>query len=324
MTRRILEPAAQQIADATSKPPFLYELGAAGARKVLDDLQAAPIDKPDVAEEWITVRAEVGDVRVRIVKPVAAPAALPAILYVHGGGWVLGNAATHDRLVRELAVGAEAAVVFVEYDRSPEARHPVAIEQAYATARWIVAGGRAKGLDAGRLAVAGDSVGGNMAAVLAILAKQRGDVRFVHQSLYYPVTDAAQDTPSYREFADGPFLTAKAMAWFWDAYLPDREKRSDITASPLRAKLEQLAGLPPAFVIVDENDVLRDEGEAYARRLIEAGVPTTSVRYNAIIHDFMMLNPVRGTEAATAAIEQAIHVLRKAFGSGATTGIQRR
>ncbi|HEX2484994.1 MAG TPA: alpha/beta hydrolase, partial [Myxococcota bacterium] len=216
------------------------------------------------------------------------------------------------------------AVVFVEYDRSPEARHPVAIEQAYATARWIVAEGRAKGLDAGRLAVAGDSVGGNMAAVLAILAKQRGDVRFVHQSLYYPVTDAAQDTPSYREFADGPFLTAKAMAWFWDAYLPDREKRSDITASPLRAKLEQLAGLPPAFVIVDENDVLRDEGEAYARRLIEAGVPTTSVRYNAIIHDFMMLNPVRGTEAATAAIEQAIHVLRKAFGSGATTGIQRR
>jgi acetyl esterase/lipase len=315
MTRRILEPAAQQIADATSKPPFLYELGVAGARKILDDLQAAPIDKPDVAEEWITVRAEVGDVRVRIVKPVAAPAHLPAILYVHGGGWILGNAATHDRLVRELAVGAEAAVVFVEYDRSPEARHPVAIEQAYATARWIVAEGRAKGLDAGRLAVAGDSVGGNMAAVLAILAKQRGDVRFVHQSLYYPVTDAAQDTASYKEFADGPFLTAKAMAWFWDAYLPDREKRSGITASPLRAKLEQLAGLPPAHVIVDENDVLRDEGEAYARRLIEAGVPTTSVRYNAIIHDFMMLNPVRGTEAATAAIDQAIHVLRKAFGS---------
>ncbi len=315
MTRHILEPAAQQIADATSKPPFLYELGVAGARKILDDLQAAPIDKPDVAEEWITVRAEVGDVRVRIVKPVAAPAHLPAILYVHGGGWVLGNAATHDRLVRELAVGVEAAVVFVEYDRSPEARHPVAIEQAYATARWIVAEGRAKGLDARRLAVAGDSVGGNMAAVLAILAKQRGDVRFVHQSLYYPVTDAGQDTASYKEFADGPFLTAKGMAWFWDAYLPDREKRSGITASPLRAKLEQLADLPPALVIVDENDVLRDEGEAYARRLIEAGVPTTSVRYNAIIHDFMMLNPVRGTEAVTAAIDQAIHVLRKAFGS---------
>jgi acetyl esterase/lipase len=316
MTRPTLEPAAQRLADATSKPPFLYELGADGARKVLDDLQAAPIAKLDVTEKWITVPAAVRDVRVRIVKPPAAHRGLPAILYVHGGGWVLGNAATHDRLVRELAVGADAAVVFVEYDRSPEARHPVAIEQAYATAQWIRDAGASEGLDATRLAVAGDSVGGNMAAVLAILAKQRGDVRFVHQSLYYPVTDAAQDTDSYAQFADGPFLTAKAMAWFWDSYLPDRGKRADVTASPLRAPLEQLAGLPPALVIVDENDVLRDEGEAYARRLIQAGVPTTSVRYNAILHDFMMLNPLRETEATTAAIEQAIRTLRKALGTG--------
>lgn len=314
-TSPTLEAEAQRIADATSKPPFLYELGPAGARKVLDDIQAAPIDKLDVAEEWTTIPAEVGDVRVRIVKPPNAPPVLPVILYVHGGGWVLGNAGTHDRLVRELAVGARAAVAFVEYDRSPEARHPVAIEQAYATARHIVAQGARMGLDAKRLAVAGDSVGGNMAAVLAILAKQRGDVRFVHQSLYYPVTDAAMDTASYREFQGGPFLTAKGMAWFWDAYLPQRDKRSDVTASPLRASREQLAGLPPALVIVDENDVLRDEGEAYARRLIQAGVPTASVRYNAIIHDFMMLNPVRSTQAATAAIEQAILVLRKALGT---------
>lgn len=314
-TNPILEPEAQKIADLTAKPPFLYELGPEGARKVLDDIQAAPIEKADVVDEWLTVPAEVGDVRVRIVKPMNPPAALPAVLYVHGGGWILGNAGTHDRLVRELAVGARAAVVFVEYDRSPEARHPVAIEQAYATARWIVGQGAQKGLDANRLAVAGDSVGGNMAAVLAILAKLRGDVRFVHQSLYYPVTDAGQDTSSYREFANGPFLTAKAMAWFWDAYLPDRGKRADFTASPLRAPLDQLAGLPPALIIVDENDVLRDEGEAYARRLIQAGVSTTSVRYNAIIHDFMMLNPVRSTQAATAAIDQAIRVLREALGT---------
>jgi len=315
MNKPTLEPAAQRLADATSKPPFLYELGAEGARKVLDDLQAAPIGKPDVTEKWITVRAAVGDVRVRIIKPPGAARDLPAILYVHGGGWVFGNASTHDRLVRELAVGADAAVVFVEYDRSPEAHHPVAIEQAYATAQWIRDEGASEGLDAARLAVAGDSVGGNMAAVLAILAKQRGDLRFVHQSLYYPVTDAAQDTPSYAQFADGPFLTAKGMAWFWDCYLPDRGKRADVTASPLRAPLEQLAGLPPALVIVDENDVLRDEGEAYARRLIQAGVPTTSVRYNAILHDFMMLNPLRETEATTAAIEQAIRALRKALGT---------
>lgn len=315
MKKPTLEQAAQQIAEATSKPPFLYDLGSKGARKVLDDIQAAPVPKLDVDEKWITVPASVGDVQVRIVKPVGAAGPLPTILYVHGGGWILGNAGTHDRLVRELAVGVNAAVAFVEYDRSPEAQYPVAIEQAYATAQWITRQGSSEGLDGSRLAVVGDSVGGNMTAALAILAKQRGDVTFVHQSLYYPVTDAAQDTDSYREFAEGPFLRAKSMAWFWDAYCPDRARRSEITASPLRASIDDLSGLPEAFVIVDENDVLRDEGEAYARKLTEAGVRTTSVRYNGIIHDFMMLNPVRGTAAATGAIEQAIAVLRKALGA---------
>jgi acetyl esterase len=313
MGKHFLEPAAQEFADATAKPPFLYELGPEAARKVLDDVQAAPIAKLDVTDKWITVPAEVGDVRVRIVKPVDATGALPTVLYMHGGGWVLGNAGTHDRLVRELAVGVNAAIVFVEYDRSPEAHYPVAIEQGYATAQWITKEGSTEGLDATRLAVAGDSVGGNMTAALALLAKQRGDVRFVHQSMYYPVTDAGQDTGSYREFADGPFLTAKGMAWFWDCYAPDEARRSEITASPLRAGIDQLAGLPEAFLIVDENDVLRDEGEAYARRLTEAGVRTTSVRYNGIIHDFMMLNPLRPTAATTGAVEQAVHVLRKAL-----------
>ncbi|MFE0453670.1 alpha/beta hydrolase [Streptomyces sp. NPDC058914] len=313
MTKPVLETAAQQFADATAHPPFLYELGPEGARKVLDDLQAAPVEKPDVDEKWITVPAEVGDVRVRIVKPVGSQGALPTVLYVHGGGWVLGNAGTHDRLVRELAVGANAALVFVEYDRSPEARYPVAIEQAYATARWITANGSEEGLDASRLAVAGDSVGGNMTAALALMAKQRGDVTFVHQSLYYPVTDAGQDTESYRKFTDGPFLTAKAMAWFWDCYTTDAAQRAEITASPLRASLEELEGLPPALVIVDENDVLRDEGEAYARKLTQAGVPTTSIRVNGTVHDFMMLNPLRPTQATTAAVEQAVVTLRTAL-----------
>jgi acetyl esterase len=316
MSEPVLEPAAQEIAAATAKPPFLYELGVEDARKVLDDIQAAPIEKLDVAEKWIAVPADVGPVTVRIVKPVATRGVLPTVLYMHGGGWILGNAGTHDRLVRELAVGANAAVVFVEYDRSPEARYPLAIEQGYATARWITEYGRSEGLDASRLAIAGDSVGGNMSAALTIMAKQRGDVTFVHQSLYYPVTDAGQDTASYREFADGPYLTAKGMAWFWDAYTTDPAERAEITASPLRASLDELAGLPPAFVVVDENDVLRDEGEAYARRLTQAGVPTTSVRYNGTLHDFMMLNPVRGTRASTAAVEQAIRVLRGALGTG--------
>jgi acetyl esterase/lipase len=314
MSNHVLEPAAQEFADATAQPPYLYELEPDRARKVLDDIQAAPISMPDVHEKWVTVQADVGDVAVRIVRPVGSVPALPVILYVHGGGWVLGNAGTHDRLVRELAVGVGAAVAFVEYDRSPEARHPVAIEQAYAVARWITQHGRSTGLDTSRIAVAGDSVGGNMATVLAILAQQRGDVRFVHQSLYYPVTDAGQDTGSYREFATGPYLRAASMAWFWDAYLPETGKRGDITASPLRATAGQLAGLPETFLIVDENDVLRDEGEAYGRKLTEAGVRTTTVRYDGTLHDFMMLNPLRGTAATSGAIEQAIHVLRKALG----------
>jgi acetyl esterase/lipase len=313
MSKHILEAAAQEFADAAAQPPLLYERGVEGARKLLDDVQAAPVDKPDVDDEWITVPAEAGDVRVRIVKPAGTTGTLPAVLYMHGGGWILGNAGTHDRLVRELAVGARAALVFVEYDRSPEARYPVAIEQGYATARWIVRHGAGEGLDASRLAVAGDSVGGNMTAALTHLAKRRGDVAFVHQSMYYPVTDAAQDTGSYREFADGPHLTAKAMAWFWDAFTTVPAQRAEVTASPLRATLDDLAGLPPAFLIVDENDVLRDEGEAYARRLTEAGVPTTSVRYNGTLHDFMMLDPVCGTRATRAATAQAIDVLKTAL-----------
>ena len=228
----VLEPASQALVEAAAKPPFLYELSPAEARAVLDELQAAPIDKLPVHDRWITVPADVGDVRVRIIRPPDAVGTLPVILYMHGGGWVLGNADTHDRLVRELAVGTGAAVVFVEYDRSPEARYPVAIEQGYATAQWIVREGAANELDANRIAVAGDSVGGNMTAALTLMAAERGDVRFVHQSMYYPVTDAAMDTGSYEQFAEGYFLTAKMMAWFWDAYEPDVERRLEPFASP--------------------------------------------------------------------------------------------
>jgi acetyl esterase/lipase len=309
----VLEPASQEFVEATSTPPFIYELTPAGARKVLDDVQAAPIDKLPVEDRWITVPAEVGDVRVRIVRPPDAEGTLPVILYMHGGGWVLGNAETHDRLVRDLAVGTGAAVAFVEYDRSPEAHYPVAIEQGYTTARWIVREGAANKLDPERIAIAGDSVGGGMTAALALMAKERGDVQFVQQSMYYPVTDARMNTPSYEQFAEGYFLTAKSMAWFWDAYLPDRERRSEPFASPLRASREQLEGLPPAFVIVDEADVLRDEGEAYAAHLRAAGVPVTTVRYDGITHDFMMLNPLSDTHATRGAVAQAIAVLREAL-----------
>ncbi|MFI9805737.1 alpha/beta hydrolase [Streptomyces sp. NPDC052301] len=311
----ILERPAQELADATSSPPFLYELEPTEARKVLDDLQAAPVDKLPVSEEWLTVPASVGDVRVRIVRPEGATGALPVILYMHGGGWVLGNAATHDRLVRELAVGVQAAVAFVEYTPSPEAHYPVAIEQGYAAAQWITREGASKGLDARRMAVAGDSVGGNMTAALALLAKERGDVTFVQQSMYYPVTDADMNTKSYDQFDTGYYLSRKAMEWFWDAYTTDPKQRAEITASPNHATTEQLTGLPPALLIVDEADVLRDEGEAYAAKLRAAGVPVTTVRYDGTVHDFMMINSLSESKATRAAVDQAVSLLRDALGT---------
>jgi acetyl esterase/lipase len=315
-TQVVLEPAAQELAEATSKPPFLYQLDYAEARAVLEDLQAAPVDKLPIDEEWITVPSPFGDARVRIIKPQGADGILPVILYMHGGGWVLGNATTHDRLVRELAVGANAALAFVEYPNSPEAHYPVAIEQGYATARWIVREGSSKGLDPSRIAVAGESVGGDMTAALTLMAKERGDVQFVHAGIYYPVTDAAMDTGSYDEFAEGPYLTRKAMEWFWDAYTTDPGQRSEITASPNQATIEQLKGLPPTLLLVDEADVLRDEGEAYAAKLRMAGVPVTTVRYDGTVHDFMLLNSLSQTKAARAAIAQATAFLRRAFGTG--------
>jgi acetyl esterase/lipase len=314
--RPVLEPAAGAFAEATANPPYLFDLGPAEGRKVVDEVQSGEIAKPEIAEEWVTIEGgPTGSVRARIVRPAGAEGVLPVILYIHGAGWVFGNAHTHDRLVRELAVGVGAAVVFPEYDLSPEARYPVAIEQNYAVARWIVAEGADHYLDASRIGVAGDSVGGNMTAALTLMAKERGDVPLVQQVLFYPVTDAAFDSDSYHQFAEGYFLRRDAMRWFWDQYTTDETQRAEITASPLRATTEQLTGLPPALVITAEADVLRDEGEAYANKLRQAGVPVTAVRYQGIIHDFVMLNALRETHAAEAAISQAISTLRTALGT---------
>ncbi len=309
-----LEPAAQAFVDATSTPPFLYQLPVEEGRKAVDGVQDEPIAKPEVDEEWVDVAGgPSGSVEVRIVRPLGATGPLPVVLYLHGAGWVFGDAHTHDRLVRDLAIGAHAAVVFPEYDRSPEAHYPHAIEQAYAVAQWVATQGSGKNLDSTRIAVAGDSVGGNMSAALTLLAKERGDVSFTFQVLFYPVTDASFDTASYHEFADGYFLTRDGMKWFWDQYTTSEADRAQITASPLRATLDQLAGLPAALVITGEADVLRDEGEAYAAKLRRAGVPVTAVRYQGIVHDFVMVNALHGTHAARGAIAQAVAALRQAF-----------
>jgi acetyl esterase len=312
-TSSVLDPAAHQLADALAAGPGLWEMDYTAARQMIDQFQAGPVDKLPIDEEWVTLPTPFGEAHVRIVRPQGARETLPVILFLHGGGWVLGNAGTHDRLVRELAVGAHAAVAFLEYPLSPEARYPVAIEQAYATASWIAREGASKGLDGARIAVAGDSVGGNMATVLTLMAKERGDVEFLQAQLYYPVTDAAMDTASYEEFADGPYNTRKTMEWFWDAYIVDPAQRLEITASPNQASIAQLRGLPPHFVLVDEPDVLRDEGEAYAAKLRQAGVPVTTVRYEGIFHDFMNVNALSQTSSARVAIVQAASLFRQAF-----------
>jgi acetyl esterase len=311
-----LEKPAAELAAYLAQGPGLSELPLDEVRKSIEGAQAG-VPMPDVDEAWITVPAEVGDVRVLLIKPRGVDGRLPVVLYMHGGGWIFGSASSHGRLAAELAVASRAAVAFIEYTLAPEAKYPVQIEQCYGVARWVTEQGDTHGLDSSRIAVAGDSAGGNMATVLCLMAKQRGDVKFVQQSMYYPMTDALtnQDSESYRLFKDGPYGDAKTMEWFWSTYLPEEELRSKSTVSPLRATLDELRGLPPALVIVDENDVIRDQGEAYATKLREADVPTASVRFNGTMHDFMMLAVLQDSETTRAAMSLAASTFRRAFGT---------
>jgi acetyl esterase/lipase len=309
----VLEPAAQEFADATANPPYLFDLGPIDGRTTVDEVQSEDVEKPDVEIEDTTIPGgPSGEVSVRILRPKGASGDLPAILYTHGAGWVFGNAHTHDRLIRELAAGVGAAVVFPNYSLSPEVRYPTAIDEIYAVLTWLREHGADKQLDGTRIAVAGDSVGGNMSAAITLMAKERRGPEISAQVLFYPVTDAGLDTDSYQQFAEGYFLRRDAMEWFWDQY-SDEDQRAEITASPLRATRDELVGLPKALVITAEADVLRDEGEAYARKLREAGVDVTATRYEGIIHDFVVLNALRGTNAAGAAIAQAIAFLHRAL-----------
>ncbi|MGR7975362.1 alpha/beta hydrolase [Bacillus velezensis] len=309
-----LEKAAQEFAEATANPPYLFDLGPEKGREAVDEVQSDPIDKLPVDIDDIMISGgPSGQVSVRIMRPQNAPAHLPVIVYIHGAGWVFGNEHTHDRLIRELAVGAQAAIVFPNYTLSPEAKYPTAIEEIYAVVKWAAENGRENGMIPESLTIAGDSVGGNMTAAVTLMAKARGDLNIRQQLLFYPVTDASFDTESYQQFATGYFLRKDAMMWFWDQYTNNSDERAEITASPLRATAEQLQGLPPALIITAEADVLRDEGEAYANKLREAGVPVTAVRFQGIIHDFVMLNALAKTEAARGAIDLAATWLRKGF-----------
>jgi acetyl esterase/lipase len=313
----LLEPATRAFVENVNKQGGtpIYELSPKDARQVLSDLQAAEVTKLPADLEDLTIPAgPEGQVSIRIVRPKGSKENLPAVMYFHGGGWVLGGKDTHDRLVREIANGANAAVVFVNYTLSPEAKYPTPIEEAYAATKYIAEKGKDLNLDTSKLVLAGDSVGGNMVAAVLLLAKERGGPNIAYQVLFYPVTDANFDTPSYKQFATGIWLTREAMKWFWNNYLPDKEARKQPTASPLQASIDQLKGQPPALIITDENDVLRDEGEAYAHKLIQAGVNVTAVRYLGTIHDFVMLNALVGTPATCSAVGLVNEILKNIFG----------
>lgn len=291
----------------------LYELTPKQARQVLQDVQKFPVETPPADVEELKVPFQSGYIAVKVYRPKGFKEKLPVVFYIHGGGWILGNDQTHDRLVRELAAGIPAAIVFPIYTPSPEAVYPQPTTELFDVLEYIVKNADKLHLDASRLAVAGDSVGGNMAIAMALKAKEKRNPKIIFQLLIYPVTDASMRSESYQIFAEGPWLTKEAMIWFWKSYAPNESDRKDILLSPINAMPEQLKGLPPALIITGENDVLRDEAELFARKLNNAGVDVTAVRFNGTIHDFMMLNPIADTMPTRTAVLLAIAQLRDAL-----------
>lgn len=296
----------------TGKP--IEQLSPKDARSVLTGAQkSVKVDLSGITVKEKIILTDGKSIKIQIVKPSNAKGILPVFMFFHGGGWVLGDFPTHQRLVRDLVVESGAAAVFVDYTPSPEAHYPVAINEAYAATKWVAEHGKEIGVDGQRLAVAGNSVGGNMATVVSLMAKDKNGPKIILQVLFWPVTDATFETNSYNLYGQGRFLTKNMMKWFWDNYTTDPNERKERYASPLQATIEQLRGLPQAFVQTAENDVLRDEGEAYARKLDEAGVKVTSVRFNGMIHDWGLLNPLSNVPGTRSAITQAAAELKKAL-----------
>lgn len=300
----------KKLNSAGGKP--MEELTPTEARAVLVDAQkSVKLDLPPARVTSVPINYDGQQLELTVVRPAGVEHTVPAFMFFHGGGWVLGDFPTHERLVRDLVAYSGMAAVFVNYTPSPEAQFPVAINQAYAATKWVSEFGHEINVDGRRLAVVGNSVGGNMAAVVALMAKDRGgpDIRF--QGLMWPVTDASFDTESYHQYAEGRFLTRNMMKWFWDNYTTDAGERGEIYASPLRAMTEELRGLPPALVQTAGNDVLRDEGEEYARKLDVAGVDVIAVRYSGMIHDWGLLNPLSQVPATRTSLLQMGEELKR-------------
>lgn len=289
----------------------LEQLSVADARNVLVGAQkSVQVDYSGIEESEKIISQNGLKVKIHITKPKGAKVNAPVFIFIHGGGWVLGDYPTHRRLVRDLVVESGAVAVFPDYTPSPEAQYPVAINEIYAATQWVSENGKEIGVDGKNLAVVGNSVGGNMTAAITLMAKDKKGPHIKLQVLLWPVTDANFETESYNLYANGRFLTKNMMKWFWDNYLPDTAKRTEKYASPLQASLAELKDLPPALVQTAENDVLRDEGEAYARKLNEAGVPVTLTRYNGLIHDYGLLNPIANVPAIQTAVQQAAIVIK--------------
>ena len=282
------------------------------ARQVLVDAQASvSVDLSGIEESEKTITADGYSITLNIVRPEGVKGTLPVFIFIHGGGWILGDYPTHKRMVRDLVVLSGFAGVFINYTRTPDAQYPQAINEIYAATKWVAEHGEEIDVDGKNLAVVGNSVGGNMTAVTALQAKEKGGPHIKLQIMMWPIVDASFETDSYHQFGEKRFLTTPLMKWMYDMYIADPEKRQDIYASPLQATIEQLQGLPPALIQVAESDILRDGGEAYGRKLDEAGVTVTTVRYNGMIHDFGLLNGLAEVPAVRSLFVQAAAELKK-------------
>lgn len=292
----------------------LEKLSPIDAKNVLVNAQAGvKVDLSGIEVSEKTITSDGLTVSLNIVRPKGKTEKLPVFIFIHGGGWILGDFPTHERLVRDIVVTSGAAAVFVNYSRTPEAKYPVAINEIYAATKWVAEHGDEINVDGKNLAVVGNSVGGNMSAVTALTAKEKNGPKLKGLILMWPIVDANFETDSYQKFGKDRFLTTSIMKWMYDFYIPDPEKRKVVYASPLNASLEQFKGFPPTLIITAENDVLRDEGEAFGRKLNEAGVQVTTTRYNGMIHDFGLLNGLANLPAVHALSNQMGGQLKEFF-----------
>jgi len=293
--------------------PF-WELPQPKPQEILTGLQnKTSVDMSGVTTVEKTITQDGRSVKLYIMTPEQTAASPGVLLFIHGGVWIVGNFQNHQRLLRDLVVGSGQMGVFVEYTPLPEAKFPTQLEESYAALKWVSAHATDFGADGTRIAIAGNSVGGNMAAALTLMAKDRKGPKIAYQVLLIPATDASVDTESYHEFGTGRFLARAFMKYGWDLYAPDQKTRNNPYVSPLRATNEEVQGLPPALVITAENDPLRDEGEAYAHKLMDAGVAVAATRYSGMIHDFVLLNAIRETPEVKAALSQASDGIRTAL-----------